>query len=35
MINFRISSSRPGRAVELDASAPRDVVSASFPRHVP
>jgi cytochrome c oxidase assembly protein subunit 15 len=35
MLNFRISSSRPGRAVELPIPAPRDVVSASYPRHVP
>jgi cytochrome c oxidase assembly protein subunit 15 len=39
MINFRISSSRPGRAiipaVGSSATAPRDAVPASLPRQAP
>jgi heme a synthase len=35
MVNFRISSSRPGHAVGAPATAPRNAVPASLPRQAP
>src|SRR5882757_4455551 len=35
MVNFRISSSRPGPVVGSSAIAPRDAVPASLPRQAP